>query len=67
VVYTPPDVIEPTEAVQVTPRVGSISGYVAVKVWVAPAARFCSRRLADTVIGVSVMVAEAAFVGSVLL
>ena len=36
-VYTPPDAIEPTEAVQVTPALAPSAVTVAVKVWVAPA------------------------------
>jgi hypothetical protein len=66
-VYTPPDVIEPTEAVQVTPALAPSAATVAVNVWLAPATRVAVAGLAETEMGVSVIVDDAAFVGSVLL
>ena len=66
-VYTPPEVIEPTEAAQVTPALAPSLVTVAANVWVAPATSVAVVGLTVIEMGVRVIVADMDFDESVLL
>jgi hypothetical protein len=65
--YRPAALIEPAEAVQVTPALTRSLVTVAAKAWLAPATNVAGVGVTETAIGISVIVAVAALVGSVLL